>query len=237
MAQAKTERDQDILALAKPLHDVPWCDEYQDMISGMLYNPNTPQLLEARHQARCKTYKYNNIDPNQFKQEEAASLRSKLLADLLGRVGSGCVIEPPFRPDYGCNVVMGSDCFINWGLTILDTSLVIIGDRVQIGTGVSIITAGHETSVLSRIKFVEWGKAIRIEDDSWIGANVVILPGVTIGRGSTIGAGSIVSRDVPPYSVAVGIPARVVKTLPSVEEELADPANIYRNMADNTFKA
>lgn len=84
---------------------------------------------------------------------------------------------------------------------------------------------------------MEWGKAIRIEDDSWIGANVVILPGVTIGRGSTIGAGSIVSRDVPPYSVAVGIPARVVKTLPSVEEELTDPANIYRNMADNTFKA
>lgn len=91
--------------------------------------------------------------------------------------------------------------------------------------------------MLSRIKFVEWGKPIRIEDDSWIGANAVILPGVTIGRGSTIGAGAIVSRDIPPYSVAVGIPARVVKKLPSVEEELADPANVYRNMADNTFKA
>ncbi|KKY31317.1 putative nodulation protein l [Diaporthe ampelina] len=237
MAQAKTERDPEILALAKTLHDAPWCDDYQDMVSGMLYNPNIPQLLEARHQARCKAYKYNNVDPNQFRQDEAAGLRSKLLADLLGRVGTGCVIEPPFRPDYGCNIVIGSDCFFNWGLTILDTSLVIIGDRVQIGTGVSIITAGHETSVLSRIKFVEWGKPIRVEDDCWIGANAVILPGVTIGRGSTIGAGAIVSRDVPPYSVAVGIPARVVKKLPSVEEELADPANLYRNMVDNAFKA
>lgn len=84
---------------------------------------------------------------------------------------------------------------------------------------------------------MEWGKAIHIEDDCWIGANAVILPGVTIGRGSTIGAGAIVSRDVPPYSIAVGIPARVVKKLPTVEEELADPANIYRNMADNPFKA
>lgn len=91
--------------------------------------------------------------------------------------------------------------------------------------------------MLSRIKFVEWGKPIRIEDDCWIGANAVILPGVTVGRGSTVGAGAIVSRDVPAYSVTVGIPARVVKQLPSVEEELADPANVYRNMADNTFKA
>lgn len=115
MAQAMTERDPEILAIAKNLHDVPWCDDFQDMVSGMLYNPNVPQLLEARHQARCKAYKYNNVDPNQFRQQEAASMRSKLLADLLGRVGTGCVIEPPFRPDYGCNIVMGNDCFINWG--------------------------------------------------------------------------------------------------------------------------
>ena len=100
------------------------------------------------------------------------------------------------------------------------------------GTNVQILTAGHETSVLSRIKFVEFGHPIRIEDDCWIGAGVIILPNVTIGRGSTVGAGSVVTKSIPPYSVALGTPAKVIKTLPSVEEELADPNNPYRNMPD-----
>ncbi|OMP84825.1 putative acetyltransferase [Diplodia seriata] len=121
---------------------------------------------------------------------------------------------------------------MNFNLTILDTSLVIIGDRVQMGPNVSIYGAGHETSVLSRIKFVEFGHPVRIEDDCWIGGQVVILPGVTVGRGCTVGAGAVVTRDVPPYSVAVGSPARVVKTLPSVEDERADPNNPFSRMPD-----
>jgi acetyltransferase-like isoleucine patch superfamily enzyme len=106
----------------------------------------------------------------------------------------------------------------------------VIGDRVQIGTNVGIFTAGHDTSVLSRRKFVEFGHPVFIEDDCWIGGNVVILPGVRIGKGSTVGAGSIVTKDIPPYSVAVGIPCRVMKTIPSVEEEENDPNNPYRNL-------
>ena len=117
-------------------------------------------------------------------------------------------------------------------LTILDTSLVIIGDRVQMGPNVSIYSAGHETSVLSRIKFVEFGHPIRIEDDCWIGGGVTILPGVTIGRGCTVGAGAVVTKSLPPYSVALGAPAKVVKTLPTVEDELADENNPFRNMPD-----
>lgn len=97
---------------------------------------------------------------------------------------------------------------------------------------VSIYGAGHETSVLSRIKFVEYGLPVCIEDDVWVGGGTIILPGVTIGRGSTIGAGSVVTKSIPPYSVAVGSPARVVKTLPTVEEELADPNNLYANLPD-----
>lgn len=115
-------------------------------------------------------------------------------------------------------------------VTILDTSLVVIGDRVQIGTGVSIITAGHDTSILSRRKFVEFGHPIFIEDDCWIGSNAIILPGVRIGQGSTIGAGSVVTKDIPPFSVAVGTPCRVKKTIPSAEEEEQDPNNQYRNL-------
>lgn len=98
------------------------------------------------------------------------------------------------------------------------------------GPNVHIYTAGHETSVLSRIKFVEFGHAIKIEDDCWIGGNVIILPGVTIGRGCTVGAGAVVTKSLAPYSVALGAPAKVVKTILSVEEELADPKNPFRDM-------
>jgi tetrahydrodipicolinate N-succinyltransferase len=116
-------------------------------------------------------------------------------------------------------------------LTILDTSLVIIGDRVQIGPNVSIFAAGHETSVLSRRKCVEFGHPVIIEEDCWVGGNVIILPGVMIGKGSTIGAGSIVTKSIPAYSVAIGAPCQVRKTIPSVEEEERDPNNPYRMIA------
>lgn len=118
----------------------------------------------------------------------------------------------------------------HYSMTVLDTSLVVIGDRVQFGPNVSIFSAGHDTSVLSRIKFVEFGHPVFIEDDCWIGGNVIILPKVRIGKGSTIGAGSVVTKDIPPYSVAVGNPCKVRKTIPSVEEEEQDPNNPYRDL-------
>ena len=117
-----------------------------------------------------------------------------------------------------------------YSVTILDTSIVIIGDNVQIASNVSIISAGHETSVLTRQKFVEFGHPVYIEDDVWLGANVIVLHGVTIGKGSTVGAGAIVTKDIPPYSVAVGVPARVIKTVPTPEEEMQDPNNPYREI-------
>lgn len=92
-----------------------------------------------------------------------------------------------------------------------------IGDRVLFGTGVSLITATHETSLQSRRDNVEYAEPITIGDDCWFGANVTVLPGVTIGRGCTIGAGSVVTKDVPEYSVAMGVPARVVRKVESLE--------------------
>ncbi|KAJ5110524.1 acetyltransferase [Penicillium argentinense] len=229
---AATEKRPEIIELSRELRGVPHCEDYEKMISGMMYNPTIPRLLEARHICRGLTDDYNNLDTKSISYEDIADKRFELLKKLVGKVGEGTFIEPPFRPDYGCNISIGKECFINWNVTILDTSLVIIGDRVQIGTGVGLITAGHDVSVLSRRKFVEFGHPIFIEDDCWIGANVVILPGVRIGKGSTIGAASVVTKDIPPYSVAVGAPARVRKTIPSVEEEMADPHNPYRNLPD-----
>ncbi|GFF49848.1 putative acetyltransferase C18B11.09c [Aspergillus udagawae] len=227
---AATEKRPEIIALARELKDVPMCEEYERMVSGMMYNPNTPKLLEARHRCRGLAADYNSLDTKTVPYDQIAEKRLELLRRVVGRAGDGTFIEPPFLPDYGCNIIIGRDCFINWNLTVLDTSLIVIGDRVQIGTNVSIITAGHDTSILSRRKFVEFGHPVFIEDDCWIGANAVILPGVRIGQGSTIGAGSIVTKDIPPFSVAVGTPCRVKRTIPSAEEEEQDETNPFRNL-------
>ncbi|OJJ75770.1 hypothetical protein ASPBRDRAFT_381142 [Aspergillus brasiliensis CBS 101740] len=227
---AATAKRPEIIELSRGLRGVPQSENYERMISGMMYNPNKPELLEARHRCRGLAADYNNLDTKTIPYDQISDKRLELLRRVVGKVGEGTFVEPPFMPDYGCNIIIGSNCFINWNLTVLDTSLVVIGDRVQIGTNVSILSAGHGTSVLSRQKFVEFGHPIFIEDDCWIGGNVVILPGVRIGKGSTIGAGSIVTKDIPPYSVAVGSPCRVKKTIQSPEEEEQDPNNPYRNL-------
>lgn len=148
-----------------------------------------------------------------------AAERLKLLQSIIGRLGDDRVfIEPPFNVDYGCNISLGKRFYANFNLTILDCSLVTIGDRCMFGPNVSIFAATHESTVQSRREDIEYGRPVVVGDDCWIGGNVVILPGVTIGRGCTIGAMSVVTKDVPEFSVAMGQPARVVKKVEPVEE-------------------
>lgn len=127
------------------------------------------------------------------------------------------VIEPPFNIDYGCNISIGDRFFANFNLTILDCSLVTIGARCMFGPNVSIFAATHETEVQSRRDNIEYGRPVVVGDDCWIGGNVVILPGVTIGRGVTVAAMSVVTKDVPDFSVVMGQPAKVVKKVKEVE--------------------
>jgi acetyltransferase-like isoleucine patch superfamily enzyme len=196
------------------------------------------------------TTDYNQLDTKTVPYDQIGERRLELLRKVVGRVGDGTFVEPPFLPDYGCNISIGKECFINFkcvyslffkdfiltmnSFTALDTSLIVIGDRVQLGPNVSIYTAGHDTSILSRRKFVEFGHPVFIGDDCWIGGNVIILPGVTIGEGCTIGAGSVVTKDIPPFSVAVGSPCKVRKTIPSAEEEEQDRNNPYRAMPEKS---
>ncbi|KAL0058754.1 hypothetical protein AAF712_014562 [Marasmius tenuissimus] len=213
---------------------VPPSDEYEKTVFGTMYNPLRPTLLKARHKVRGLADEIETLDPrSEPDADKFGDYQLKLLEGMLGKVGEGTFIEPPFKPDYGFNVVFGRKGFANFGLTILDTSLVIIiGDRVQMAFNVSLLTATHSTSVLSRMKFVEYGLPIVIGDDVWIGSNVQVMPGVIIGKGCTIGAGSVVTKDIPEYSVAVGCPARVIKKLQSVEEERADPENVWNQLPD-----
>lgn len=168
--------------------------------------------------------KYNNWFPDDenLTTESLTKQRATILRDHLGHVGDDEIyIEPPLRVDYGPNISIGKRFYAGFGLTVLDSAILAIGDRVMIGPNVLISTATHEIEVASRRDNIEYAKPITIGDDCWIGGGVIILAGVTIGNGCTIGAGAVVTKDIPAWSVAVGTPAKVIKTvkeLPPVED-------------------
>ncbi|GFN20914.1 hypothetical protein AtubIFM55763_002562 [Aspergillus tubingensis] len=215
--EPSTEKNLALIETAKSLANTPWCEQYERMISGMLYDPLVPELMQSRYRARKLMSKYNAPIPDDISFEDLTQQRENLLKQLLGQVGKGAFIEPPLMVDYGCNIKIGDGFYANFNTTILDCSLIIIGDRVAFGPNVSILAATHETSVESRRNGVEFAKEVVIGDDCWIGARVSILAGVHIGKGCTIGAGAVVTKHVPPFSVAVGSPARVVKQVEPVD--------------------
>jgi maltose O-acetyltransferase len=131
-----------------------------------------------------------------------------LLKERLGAAGSGALIRPPFFCDYGFNIRLGSDAFLNFNCVILDVVSVEIGDGTQIGPAVQIYTADHPRDAATREQGLELGRPVRIGRDCWIGGGAIILPGVTIGDGAVIGAGSVVTRDVAAGATVAGNPAR-----------------------------
>ncbi|KAH9904377.1 putative sugar O-acetyltransferase [Xylariomycetidae sp. FL2044] len=215
---AAVEKDPNAIAAARNLENIPWCDDYEKMISGVLYNAFVPELVQGRFRARRFMHTYNHHFPDDATPESLVSDREEMLKGTFGKVGKRAFIEPPVNIDYGCNIIIGEDFYSNFNLVILDCALVSIGNRVLFGPFVSIFTATHEVEVQSRREGVEYAKGVTIGDDCWIGGNTTIMPGVTIGKGSTIGAGSIVTRDVPEFSVAIGTPAKVVKKVTPVPD-------------------
>ncbi|KAG8414487.1 hypothetical protein J3459_014680 [Metarhizium acridum] len=163
-------------------------------------------------------HKYNNHFPDDATPDSLLADREAMLQSTFGKVGKGAFIEPPINIDYGCNITIGDNFYSNFNLVILDCGIVKIGNRVQFGPFVSIFAATHETGVQSRRDGVEYAKSVTIGDDCWIGGNTTIMPGVTIGKGCTIGAGSVVTKSIPDFSVAIGTPARVVKTVDPVPD-------------------
>lgn len=179
------------------------------MLSGQIFNALDAGLRSKLASTRQKLWRFNSLPP-----EEASSRQGQeMLLGLLGCLGEGFIINQPFRCDYGENICIGRNFFANFNLTILDETLVTIGDNVFLGPNVSIYTACHPTDPQLRNTGVEWAKPVTIGNDVWIGGNVTICPGVTIGRGTTVGAGSVVTRDLPSNVVAAGNPCRVVRYL------------------------
>lgn len=136
-----------------------------------------------------------------------------LLAQVIGSVGEGVDIRPPLRVDYGHNITIGDGSWVNFGLTALDVAPIVIGQDVLIGPNCSLYTAIHPTEPGPRRAKWESAAPITLEDNVWLGGSVVVCPGVTIGENSIIGAGAVVTRDIPANSIAVGNPARVIRAL------------------------
>ncbi len=181
--------------------------EKEKMLAGMLYTAFGEEL-NAEYVGAKKLLKiYNATD------EDECEKRARLLDELFGSVGKDCAVKPPFQCDYGKNITLGDRVFINYDCVILDVCKVTIGNNVLIGPRVCITAAAHPLDKDTRISGLEYGAPVTICDKVWLGAGVIINPGVTIGENSVIGSGSVVTRDVPANSVAVGVPCRVIKKL------------------------
>lgn len=154
-------------------------------------------------------WEYNNIPPmNKAKKRD-------YLSRLLGSCGEGCTINSPFQCDYGFNIHLGNNVFINYGCTMLSSSPVYLGDNVKVAPNVIFACAGHSIHPKERSgeKDIQTSGSIKVKENVWIGANVTILANVTIGKNSVIGAGSVVTKDIPANVVAVGSPCRVVRKI------------------------
>ena len=181
--------------------------ELEKMEAGEIYDFWDEEVEARKNFAIVKCAEYNAIDPLDN------DARWQYLHDWLGSFGKSSWVASTFNCDYGKNIYMGANITLNYNVTILDIRKVFIGDNTMIGPGTMITTVGHPLSPLGRRNHQGIAKEVHIGKDVWIGGNVVILPGVTIGDGSVIGAGAVVTRDIPPYSVAVGAPARVIKEI------------------------
>lgn len=182
--------------------------EKEKMLAGELYFANDPELLEMRLHARKIVKRINDSEP------EENALREELFGQLFGASGKSLNIEPPFRCDYGSNIYLGDRVMINFGCIMLDVCEIRIDNDTMFGPNVQLYTAGHPIDwKLRSHEGPEFGKPIIIGSNCWLGGMVVVCPGVTIGDRSVIGAGSIVTKDIPSDCVAVGNPAKVIKYL------------------------
>jgi maltose O-acetyltransferase len=176
--------------------------EKQKMLAGDLYRPGDKEIQADQSATKAWLVRYNAASA------APAAERRRLLAERLAAVGEGAVIRPPFHCDYGFNISLGRDAFLNFGCVILDVAAVEIGEGVQIGPGVQIYAADHPREPAQRRAGLEFGRPVRIGPFAWIGGGAIILPGVTVGADAVIGAGSVVTHDVPPGATVAGNPAR-----------------------------
>jgi maltose O-acetyltransferase len=182
-----------------------WLVGAEKMLAGEIYNCLDAGLIAERQKVKEALRQYNQtVDPSE---------QQTLLEQMLGTIGQNTIIEPPFHCVYGKNIYLGDDVYLNILCTILDCNVVRIGNHVMVGPGVQIYTAAHLLQAEPRNQGWEEAKPVTIEDNVWLGGSAILLPGVRIGRNAVVGAGAIVTHDVPPNMVVAGNPARVIREI------------------------
>lgn len=188
--------------------------EWERMQKGLVYNDFDQDLFNKRVEAKKLFKAYNKTD------DEEIDLRNKIMKQLFKNVGENVWVEPDFRCEFGKNITIGDDVYINFGCIILDCSEVTIGSNTLLGPNIGLYAANHSTDATERINGGCYGKPIHIGNNVWLGGDVKVLQGVTIGDNTIIGAGSIVTKDIPDNVIAVGNPCKVIRKI--TEEDKTD---------------
>lgn len=183
------------------------------MLSGKLYDCADETLQARQRELNELVFDYNNTRPTDGKR------RQTLLRQIFEDMGEGCYIEPPLHANWGSHTHLGNKVYANFNLTLVDDTHIYIGDNVMFGHNVTLCTAGHPIEPELRRQVYQYNFPIHIEENVWIGAGVIVLPGVTIGKNSVIGAGSVVTRDIPENVVAMGTPCRVARPISEWDRE------------------
>ena len=174
--------------------------------TGELYLPNDPDIMREQENCLELQYDYNNTRPSE------SAKRTELMSRMFAEIGEGCYIEPPLHANWGGHHVhFGKNIYANFNLTLVDDGHIYVGDKVMFGPNVTVTTASHPVDPTLRSRGLQFNKAVYIGENAWIGAGVIIMPGIRIGRDAVVGAGSIVTRDVPERTIAVGNPCRVLR--------------------------
>lgn len=190
--------------------------EEERIFSGQLFASEAPELVEKKEKAHRLSQDYNQLYEGDTRE------RQRILQELLSEIGEGTSLLGPIRFHYGCHTSIGHDCFMNFNFTVQDDARVTIGSHCCFGPNVTLVTPLHPMLPEERRgivckdgeeRFLCYAKPIVIGDDCWFGANVVVCPGVTIGSGCVIGAGSVVTKDIPDRTFAAGVPAKVIREI------------------------
>lgn len=179
-----------------------------------LYLPNDETIMTEQLKCLDRLYDFNMTRPTELDK------RQKLMKEMFAEVGENCYIEPPFHSNFGgkhCH--LGNNIYFNFGVTLVDDTHVYIGDSTMLGPNVVIATAGHPILPELRVKAYQYNATVHIGKNCWLGAGVIVLPGITIGDNTVVGAGSVVAKDLPPNVIAVGNPCRVLREINEHDRE------------------
>ena len=188
--------------------------QYERMVSGLIYNPADEEIMREQVVFQDMLWDFNRLKPSEYEKKE------KYMKEVFAECGENCYIELPFHANWGGHHLhFGSGIYANSNLTCVDDGPIYVGDKVMFGPNVTIATANHPIAPELRSKGLQYNKDVSIGENTWIGAGVVIVPGVHIGKNTVIGAGSVVTKDIPDNVLAVGNPCRVLRNVNEHDRE------------------